>query len=43
MLYVNHVNLFFRMCAVKTKMSSKIFAYAMETPTICHDFWIYKK
>jgi hypothetical protein len=40
MLRVNHVILFFCMPAVKTKISSKIFAQAMETPTIYHNFWI---
>jgi hypothetical protein len=37
---VNHVILNFCMPAVKTKISSKIFAQAMETPTIYHNFWI---
>jgi hypothetical protein len=40
MLYVNHIILFFCMRAVETKISSKIFAHAMETPKICHNFWI---
>jgi hypothetical protein len=29
--------------AVETKMSSKICVHATETPTTCHNFWIYIK
>jgi hypothetical protein len=40
MLCMNCAILFFCMRAVETKISSKFFAHAMETPTICHNFWI---
>jgi hypothetical protein len=36
MLYVNHVIIFFCMCVVKTKISSKFCTRAMETHTIYH-------
>jgi hypothetical protein len=31
------------MHAVQTKMSSKIYAHAIETIMICHIYWIYLK